>query len=358
MRGIAVLGVVLVHSAVSTQDKSSNYYLFSFIGQRAVELFYIVSAFTLFLARDTHRGHEHFPTSNFFIRRFFRIAPLYYVAIALNLFLHGLRPNFGSAHALSIMDVVLALLFLNAWKPNAFNSVAIGGWSVALEAMFYLMLPFLYRKITSLRSSVSLLLGLILVCPAITYLAWSRATEEYRGYFLLWLPVHLPVFCMGITGYFVVKQLRGLTMTDTERRALSMFFLILSGSVLAGCLPPSNGNFYATCFGFLLAVLSCSLQPWKFLVNPVTVFLGKISFSIYLLHFFVLQGAGRLLDRYLLVHPQMRYRPELLVPFFLFVVGVSVPISVLSWRFIEQPGIRLGRHWITHRELTAPGGRP
>jgi hypothetical protein len=54
-------------------------------GQRGVALFFIVSAFTLFLNYDNRKEERH-PTRNFFIQRFFRLAPMFHIALALSFF--------------------------------------------------------------------------------------------------------------------------------------------------------------------------------------------------------------------------------------------------------------------------------
>jgi peptidoglycan/LPS O-acetylase OafA/YrhL len=352
MRGIAVLGVVLVHSGTATLDSASHLGVYTFAGQRGVELFYMVSAFTLFLARDVHRGKEHFPISNFFIRRFFRIAPLYYLAIAINLLLFGLHPRLDAPNGLSFFDIGTALCFVNAWIPAAFNSVAIGGWSVAIESMFYFTLPLLYRKITDIRAAAAWLLGSILACSLLTKIT-NHSLHAYGAYLENWYPVHFPIFVLGIVGYFVWKTFGTSQVATPEIRSISLVLLIASIVLTLGCIPISTANLYANSFAMMLLVLSCSLHPWKLIVNPVTVYLGKISFSVYLLHFFVVLLAERILQAFLLHHAALEHHAILTPFFFLFLLAVSIPICVLTWRFIEQPGIRFGRRWITARELRA-----
>lgn len=350
MRGIAVLGVILVHSGTATLDAQSKLGAYTFAGQRGVELFYMVSAFTLFLSRDVHQGKEQFPVSNFFLRRFFRIAPLYYLAIVLNLMFQGLHA-YPPPAVLTYFDFGTALCFINAWNPIAFNNVAIGGWSVAIESMFYFTLPFLYKKISNLRDAAALLVGSILVCSIVTKIA-THTFAAYGGYLSNWFPVHFPIFALGIVGYFMWKSF-GNQLQGPDLRATSLVLLAASVLLVLGCIPIRDSNLYANSVALMIFVMSCSLHPWKLIVNRFTVYLGKISFSIYLLHFFVVLLAERILHAFLLRHPALEHHAVLTPFFFLFSVGVSIPICALSWRFIEQPGIRFGRRLITARELRA-----
>ena len=144
LRGIAVLGVLLVHSALATHQKGIVWEL-AFTGQRGVQLFYVVSAFTLCLTLDSAR-RESSPLLNFFIRRFFRIAPLFYVAILANILLHHFAPSRSPLTGLTFVEVASGFVFLNGFDPYGIATVAIGGWSVAVETTFYLFLPFLHSR--------------------------------------------------------------------------------------------------------------------------------------------------------------------------------------------------------------------
>ena len=128
LRGFAILAVVWVHTGLA-----SNLYPFwsqiAFSGQRGVQLFFVVSAFTLALSSDNRRRKEQRPTTNFFIRRFFRLAPLYYLDILLTLLSRS--PISGSWR-----DVLLGFAFLQGLGYHAIIHVAPGTWSIADEALF------------------------------------------------------------------------------------------------------------------------------------------------------------------------------------------------------------------------------
>jgi peptidoglycan/LPS O-acetylase OafA/YrhL len=91
LRGIAILGVVLVHSSRRHDIPlpiGAHVGQVAFSGQRGVALFFVVSAFTLFLSND-NRKDEHSPVLNFFIRRVFRLAPMFYLATLLMFTVYG-----------------------------------------------------------------------------------------------------------------------------------------------------------------------------------------------------------------------------------------------------------------------------
>jgi len=86
LRGVAALLVLSVHllQIINLFNGKS----FSF-GAYGVQLFYILSALTLFLSSSQRFTSESKASLKFFIRRFFRIAPLFYIAVVLSWILMG-----------------------------------------------------------------------------------------------------------------------------------------------------------------------------------------------------------------------------------------------------------------------------
>ena len=92
LRGLAILGVVWLHFTSSSLVQSMLPAALSHVvelGGHGVQLFFMASAFTLFRSYHHRSALEASPVRNFFIRRYFRIAPMYYVAIAYYLFQNG-----------------------------------------------------------------------------------------------------------------------------------------------------------------------------------------------------------------------------------------------------------------------------
>src|SRR5690348_13706360 len=83
MRGIAILLVILVHSAFDLAIKGPAGRIGA-MGQFGVQMFFVASALTLCLSWEARRDEPH-PMKSFLIRRFFRIAPMYYFGIAFYL---------------------------------------------------------------------------------------------------------------------------------------------------------------------------------------------------------------------------------------------------------------------------------
>jgi peptidoglycan/LPS O-acetylase OafA/YrhL len=341
-----VLGVVLIHAADQFPASAIDHYAFS--GQRGVQLFFMVSAFTLFLSYDNRR-EEHHPTRNFFLRRLFRIVPMYYVATALACVL---TPELAGPPS----HVVLSLLFLHGFSQATINHGALAGWSVADEALFYVCLPLLFRRIRTLESAIR---WLFISAPCMFLLGQtlSHFYPSQYGYFSFsFFPIEIPVFLMGIVAYFLWKEYlvgRDGALAVRTPKLLSLLLLGLTFTVFFLGLPVfyPNDTLYLSSVACALLLVALSLYAWPFLVNRFTIFLGKISFSLYLLHYHVCRAVSRLLELDPYRYPGHVHRPLFQVSaLFAATVLASIPVATLTWLFIEEPGIRLGRRLIAHLE--------
>jgi peptidoglycan/LPS O-acetylase OafA/YrhL len=143
LRGYAILGVILVHSTQSVTPVSGVLKCIAESGAKGVQLFFVASALTLSMSWHSRNSQEMSPIRNFYLRRFFRVAPMFYVAIVFYLFLNGFAPSYWAPNGIQWWFVPLTVLFLNGFHPESITSVVPGGWSIAVEMNFYLILPFL-----------------------------------------------------------------------------------------------------------------------------------------------------------------------------------------------------------------------
>lgn len=272
LRGLAICGVLLIHIGQSIDGLGAPLANFAAYGFRGVHLFFIVSALTLMtVSRD-----RLFDARSFYIRRFFRIAPMFYLAIAFYTCLYGLGPHPGAPEGISILDILLTALF------DHFGFLSNGSAFACGIALFYLL-----EK------------------PRPAWFGSTMAT-------------------VGIVASLGVMTLIGLTGMGALRQALVAIILL---SALTFFTASSNS---------------------KLLNNPVMAFLGKVSFSIYLVHFAVLHfGAGVI--QALPGPPTVQF-----VAAYLLVLGVSAAISTVTYNLIELPMIARGRVLSTRPTVLQP----
>lgn len=113
LRGIAILGVMLVHSSFAVGAASSAARWLMTEGAYGVQLFYIASALTLCISWHARKAAESRPIRNFFIRRFFRIAPMFWIAIVAYCLINGLGPTAMAPDGIKWWFIPLTAVFLH-----------------------------------------------------------------------------------------------------------------------------------------------------------------------------------------------------------------------------------------------------
>jgi len=349
LRGFAILGVVLVHSSQWVAPTASFLTKVAQQGARGVQLFYIASALTLFLSMAARNNKEERPVLSFYIRRFFRIAPLFYCGVIIYTVAYGgLSSRYWAPNGLEWYYIPLTALFMHGWHPETITSVVPGGWSIAVEMTFYLFVPYLFLKLNSIKSTlVALFVSLVLsriTSAAVVYLVspYYPESQQYliNSFSFLWFFSQLPVFITGILLYHIIRKYPtadyqvGLLLLAVS---LFLFFAFLSVSTLGSFLP----KHFLYGVAFLIFALLLNYYPNRLFVNNLTVWLGKLSFSIYLVHF----GVIKILE-YVFSEGFWLGGNKSFILAFVLALTLSASISYVSYRVVEIPSINFGKRII------------
>lgn len=355
LRGIAIIGVLIIHCGqVGTNNYSTFYQTIIVNGAIGVQLFFVASAFTIFLTYGNRYGKEANQITSFFIRRFFRIAPMYYLGIIYFLWQDGFGERYwlGDVSTISIWNVASNILFLHSINPYWITSVVPGGWSIAVEVFFYCIVPLLFLRIRTLNQSVTLFLitiglrmifhSLLLHNPLITS---ERLWKEY----LFFYPINqLPVFACGIILYFLVKTKPEEWRIDPI--VVFFFCLLLLTQLLTNTafIFPLHIQF---AIAFVILGYTLSRKDFFLLINPITIYIGKISYSMYLVHFAILYWLTKFnyVDFAPADIPYFNAVNYLLR--FLCLASFSVLISTFMYHLIEVPFQNIGKSIVRRREI-------
>ncbi len=342
MRGIAILAVLVIHCREYVEGGTLIPHFVNFIidqGPRGVQLFYVASAFTMFYTLTSRVKKESHSNVNFFIRRFFRIAPMYWIAIIYYLWQNGRGPSYwlGDAPGISDMNIVSNFLFFHGFSPYWINSLVPGGWSIAVEMCFYCMVPFLFSKIKNSMQAINFFFISVSVNFIITaYLKdhpFCKDTTLWTNYLTLYLPNQLPVFALGILFYFLVKG--DFASLRLNRVSVVLFTIMVVVKLFTGMPFISSHLLFATAFVLLGFILS--RKQYKILVNPVVMYIGKVSYSMYLVHFAVLFFMVKLnFAVYVAETSALTALANYFIRFILLVV-ISTAISTVFYNTIEVP---------------------
>lgn len=351
LRGFAVLGVILVHTKLYGHfDVPEIMRKIVGEGARGVQLFYIASAFTIFLSYKNRVNQEISPIRNFFIRRFFRIAPMYYLGILYYIYQDGLGSRYflGDATHISTFNIISNFLFLHGFYPYWITSLVPGGWSIAVEMTFYALIPFLFLKIKNINNAFSFFF-ITLLFKAILHLILINSplitdNRLWGEYLFLYFPSQLPVFALGIIMFFFI------TKDENKTFKLSGKLLLVLGCILlvqftVGIEDLILSNHILFGISFLIIGIALSKYNTIIIVNPIINYIGKISFSMYLVHFAVLH--------WLLHFNFTDYFNEGILNYitrFYLVIILTVIISTITYYLIEIPFQNYGRKIINNLE--------
>lgn len=328
-RGLAVLGVLAVHTV--QQFPSSIAHLDSLLklGQFGVQLFFVISAYTMCMTLEARYGEERRPIAAFLVRRFCRLAVPMWVAMALYAGFLLCEVPYYASKSVEWWVVLLNASLLSALSPTAFGASVPGGGSIATEALFYLVFPVIFGlRRSPLAMAVAIAATVIADVwgfrPAVRALAaLTGGTDEQtlRQYFHYGLVKQLPVFILGMVLHLLIARNRSISVVEWVVMVLAIaIYFAFSGFIAV----------VAACCALVLYVL------WRSeMVSTSLVWLGRHSYSLYLFHF-------AFLNILLLAIPTTE-RVGLFPVCFLVVVGLSAAVSKLTKVYLEDAGTSLGR---------------
>jgi peptidoglycan/LPS O-acetylase OafA/YrhL len=346
LRGLAILGVLLVHTGQYGTDRqyfSGVEQIFVDAGRFGVQLFFVASAFTLWLSMSRRKEEKH-PTRNFALRRFFRIAPMYYVGLAFYTYWASVVQV---SHQVTLPKILSNLTFLHGINPYWINSAVPGGWSITIEMWFYCLAPFLFTRLRTVDQAVRFIAYGILFNDLLNLLLLplhvipdAQIWSDFLYYFF---PSQLPVFGFGIL-LFLLKS------PSAQPKTLRPGTYLLVAGVALLSLMMDIGQHYWFAGAFLVLALGLSQRPLRLLVNPVLNYIGEVSFSLYLVHFAVL-NALNMTGHSELVRPGRMVTALLDLGIrYILVVGIGVVLATIFYRLIEVPFQNVGKRLITYLE--------
>lgn len=342
LRGIAILMVVAVHAAQIVFHPGLYASFFS-RGAYGVQLFFIVSSLTLFLSYEQRKKVDGKNVAKFFfIRRFFRIAPAFYIAICLYVIAFFLKNYIllGYPGFLDLPQLLLFISFLGVLYPPSMYILPFGGWTVQVEMFFYTLIPALFKILSTTKKAILFFI--------FSWLGYYLAEQillqsSLRDHVSLLLPLaQIPVFAIGIILFHIMKNKKN---TIGNPYFFSFMLVVCTALVLyltkVSTLIPEPLAF-SLFFGGLVLLMSNSYIP--LLQNKVTAFFGEISYSLYLFHFAIILFfwyTYRATSHFWDTPPLISF----FIIYFLTISGGGI-ISKVSYLYIEKNGINLGKKLI------------
>jgi peptidoglycan/LPS O-acetylase OafA/YrhL len=322
LRGFAALWVLLSHYLPHWEDYLGPVPLFVHgpWGIHAVELFFVISGFVIFMTLRRCRS-----VLDFVVLRFSRLYPAYWASIigvaALSALLFHAKPWVGG--------ILTNLTMLQEFF--GFKNIDNVYWSLTVELAFYLNVSWLFALGLTRRRRAVVLCWLMASC--IWAVALRDPGADQRDRYALFLALdYAPYFAIGICAYDALE--RGWSAAG----AGLVLFAIASEYLIGGV---AAVGIAATITVMFLLALHGQL---RLLVCRPTLWLGGISYSLYLVH----RNIGYLALDWLHAHDvPARWALPL-------AIAGALALATLLTHGVERPVLRRIRRWYDRRPGAAP----
>jgi peptidoglycan/LPS O-acetylase OafA/YrhL len=347
IRAVAALLVMLTHAAYTTGNYTQGYVGLMYSRMEiGVAIFFVLSGFLLFgpWVKALASGGPSPSVRRYAWHRVRRIMPAYAVTVIAAYLLYHFRtagPNPGHTWMGFLRNLSLTQIYTDQYLFSYLHQGLTQMWSLAVEVAFYVVLPLLaYLLVVVLcrrRWRPVLLLaglaGLALLTPA--WLILVHTTDFLPDGARLWLPTYLSWFIGGMM--LAVLQSMGVRTYAMASVPLAVACFFIVSTPIGGDPTTSPAElrealvkvaFYAVIAVLMVAPLALGDRGLyaKFLASRPMVFLGEISYEIFLIHLLTME-----LVMVEIVHYPVYTGSTVIVFAVTFVV--TVPVAWLLHRF-------------------------
>lgn len=363
IRGLAVLGVLFYHALYWSRDFDiytvwqKKILTLAGPGQFGVNLFFVLSGFLITgILIDSRDRSDYF--RRFYLRRALRILPAYYLTLLL-LVVFGI-----TSRGFLMMSLAYSANLSGFFAIEMSYGVL---WTLAVEEHFYLLWPAVVRRISQERL-LWVLCALVVLCPISRLLSFQYAAHHvdaapgiehwtwncldglasggiiaillrWRG----WGRPELKRFCWLLIGVAALVAALGLPYGIVTRRTSIGMAL-------------QNEPWNLACGALLGMFLLLGTSRWKRLTTPsFLVFLGQISYGLYLYHlmvFYAYDWFARVSQLHSRLHLSLWAQVWTRM---WIVIGVTIVVAYLSRRYFEGPFLKL-KDRLPSRIRQAEGG--
>ena len=356
LRGIAIIAVILCHGSILGPNQTESSFahavlaVFDF-GWAGVDLFFVLSGFLITEIILSTRKNEGWMKS-FFIKRVFRILPIYFLFLILLLALSVTalteRNDFAFLREHQPYFWLMAQNFLTLinmdWPPSLFYSGHL--WTLAVEWQFYMIWPFIAGRYS--HKTIMVICFLVIVIAIISRM-------------ILWQQnVHISViYTITLTrmdsiaiGALVAVLLRSNIERSILKKASHTFVFIGIVFILGTFFFYGRASYYipvmytigytvlALCFAGLViqAVITTEQTTLRTLLsNRLLTTIGKYSYAMYIVHLPLMSYFGNFEMAFAgsAFYGQLVYLPAMFL--------VTLLIASASWKIIEAPALSFAR---------------
>jgi peptidoglycan/LPS O-acetylase OafA/YrhL len=365
LRGIAILSVILFHytageGALAPRTVAHYVQRALMMGWIGVDLFFVLSGFLIGgILLDVRESKNYFKT--FYLRRAFRIFPIYYLWITLYVLLVLVAARWLQAHSFSNRPITIDwnvyahYLFLQNIVPLSLAGIA-GGWfgplwSLAIEEQFYLFAPMLVRFIPSTRKLASWLIALICLAPLLRVAAITALPNLVMAASFL-MPCRADSLALGMLLALGWRRPAIRRWFEANTRTLYLALIPLSlGLAALWYWAPSSIDYTTRSLGYTWIAVFCGVllvlaisAPQGPLARVTRVAslreIGRVSYCMYIVHLTVALALHAIL-----LHSIPRTSNWPAVGVTLLSVFSTYVVAWVSWKVLEGPMLKKGHEF-------------
>jgi peptidoglycan/LPS O-acetylase OafA/YrhL len=345
LRGLGAVWVFLYHLFYPNNTSIDKY------GWLAVPMFFVLSGFVLHLVHeyDFHNFPQPSTLRSFFALRFARVYPLHLFSLLFLLGITIILPGFIERYQgqrFSAPNFFANLFLVQTWGighfagfKDASDSWNSPSWSLSAEFVYYLFFPWIAYITFQINKRRSGFLQIISFA-ALTLLIYSTVLAHENTYTRNLL-CGLFAFCLGVSmhSYYNIKHHIVLNVIILEIISVSM----ISGAFLFDRV---NIGLFVVGIGILIYSLAHadSNIGKLFAAKPIHWF-GTISYSIYLIHWPIIQ----IFNWYPLKYKDLGKAKQL--PQYFIITFVVIFLSYLTYQFVEVPARKRIRELLFAKKL-------
>ena len=365
IRGLAILLVIYLHYVVNSITDWSNPWLRLLARTgihtwSGVDLFFVLSGFLIGgILLDARGAQNYFRT--FYVRRFFRILPIYVLICGTYFTLRTVFPTIKAHYVPPLPWYIYAAFLQNFWIARHSWSPFLGhSWSLAVEEQFYLTLPAIIW-FTPRRFLWKVIVALAVASVAVRCIGYVHYYPAWRSAAYVLAFCRADALLLGVLAALAVRNQRALAILTGRKWLLRSVASAGSAFVAATVLRQWNMTSNVMCtVGYtanavlyvsvlLIAVTSPASILARLFRLRVLRWLGTIAYCLYLVHLDAQEIVYRLVGY---AHPRLIAAYDIF-PFTL-ALAASLLLSHLSWKYFESAMVGVGHRFTYTRSLHLP----
>lgn len=335
LRGLLAMFVFLHHSSIWYYFSHIHEWshipsdLYNHFGSTSVGFFFMITAF-LFFSKLINSFSNKLDWTKLYVSRIMRIMPIYILALFILVLIIAFLSHFSLKESPQnlVRQISQWILFMEPNINNIQGTKYINSgvqWSLTFEWVLYCSLAsigclfFRIRTplITIISTIIFLVIFLIIIQKYYPFREWEKASA----------------FLPGIIGAILVRNEKVKRFCSNERNTL---FLIVVPAIILLYYPTMFAPIPYLCVTIIFISIACGNTIFGILTMKSTLLLGQISYSIYLLHGFIL-----FLTFIFIINPNKA--EKLPIPIYWGIICIcTIAVTVicsLTYHFVEKPGI-------------------